>query len=116
MKKHHNHNRSELNEGDGVIVQPGHYTDAPPFDAEEYLPDLAGLDLTEDQARELLGTLWGIMKAFVELGFGLDSIHRNLAALSEIPEECAATEIQSMDRHFIQTFEKSAMNNADKED
>ncbi|MFO1150366.1 MAG: hypothetical protein U1E62_18465 [Alsobacter sp.] len=39
------------------------------FDAGRYLPELAEFDISEAQKAELLGTLWSIMRAFVELGF-----------------------------------------------
>ena len=34
---------------------------------------LEGLDLTEEQAAEVLQTLWGIVEAFVDEAFGVDS-------------------------------------------
>ncbi|MFT3809979.1 MAG: hypothetical protein QM698_08675 [Micropepsaceae bacterium] len=49
---------------------------------EEFLPELADLDLTEAQKIELLRTLWSIMYGFAELGFRVD-ICAYLAALSE---------------------------------
>lgn len=42
------------------------------LDIERYRADLAGFDLTPDQQRELLETLWSIMRSFVELGFTVD--------------------------------------------
>ncbi|BBK42780.1 hypothetical protein STVA_28000 [Allostella vacuolata] len=42
------------------------------LDVERYRGDLAGFDLNEDQQRELLETLWSIMRSFVELGFTVD--------------------------------------------
>ena len=44
------------------------------FDVEDYKPYLDGFDLTDEQAEELLHTLWQIMSRFVELGFGVDSV------------------------------------------
>lgn len=38
----------------------------------DYLPDMDGFDLTEDQKIELLGTLWDIMRRFVEIGVDVD--------------------------------------------
>ena len=42
------------------------------LDADAYLPMLADYDLTEEQARDLLTTLWRIMRACVELGIKRD--------------------------------------------
>ncbi len=44
----------------------------PPFDLAKYRSDIAALELTEDQERELLETIWSIMYSFVELGFRVD--------------------------------------------
>lgn len=54
------------------------------FNVEKYREDMDGFDLTEDQATELLQTLWNIMATFVELGFGVDSVQLLLnTAVSE---------------------------------
>lgn len=44
-------------------------------DLREYLPYLDDTHLSEDQKIELLQTLWSIMSAFVDQGFGVDSVH-----------------------------------------
>lgn len=44
------------------------------LDPDEYREDLDAFDLTEAQQNELLEVLWNIMRTFVELGFGLDSV------------------------------------------
>lgn len=49
---------------------------------DEFMPELADLDLTEAQKVELLRTLWSIMYGFAELGFRVD-ICAYLAALAE---------------------------------
>jgi hypothetical protein len=43
-------------------------------DLREYLPHLDGTNLSEDQKIELLQTLWSIISAFVDQGFGVDSV------------------------------------------
>jgi hypothetical protein len=42
------------------------------FDAGDYISGLDDFDLTAEEAAELLGTLFAIMRAFVELGFQHD--------------------------------------------
>ena len=37
------------------------------FDEADYLPHLAGLDLTDEQASELLRIIWDIMRMAVEM-------------------------------------------------
>ena len=43
------------------------------FDVEKYLEQIEDFELNEEDATELLTTLWDIMSRFVELGFGIDS-------------------------------------------
>jgi len=44
------------------------------FDASPYMDDLDDLELTDEQKIEFLRALWSIMAAFVEYGFGGDSV------------------------------------------
>ena len=47
---------------------------APPrleIDWDAYLPFFEDEDIPEDQKRELIEALWGIMVSFVDLGFGV---------------------------------------------
>ena len=39
------------------------------FDPDEYMHYLDGMDVTDEQATEILRTLWDIMVQFVDLGF-----------------------------------------------
>jgi hypothetical protein len=43
-----------------------------PLDIAKYQDDLAELEIAEDQWRELLETMWSIMRLFVECGFNVD--------------------------------------------
>ena len=47
---------------------------SPAFDISEYREELQALDVPDDQAAEMLSILWDIMRSFVELGFGVDSV------------------------------------------
>ena len=42
----------------------------------DYLSDLDGLDMSAVQKRELLETLFSIMKSYVALGYGLDPVNK----------------------------------------
>lgn len=44
-------------------------------DLREYLPYLDDTNFSEDQKLELLQTLRSILSAFVDQGFGVDSVH-----------------------------------------
>lgn len=47
---------------------------APPCDLQKYYEYVEDFDLSEEERIELLKTIWMIMAAFVDLGFGVDSI------------------------------------------
>lgn len=51
------------------------------FKAEDYSHHLGELDLTEDQQKELLQTLWNIMSIFVDIGWGVDTVQMILPDL-----------------------------------
>lgn len=53
------------------------------FNAERYRAELAGLQMSPAQEEELLRTLWTIMSAFVDLGWGVDSVQNFLPFLKE---------------------------------
>jgi hypothetical protein len=52
---------------------PGTHPQPLRLDVERYRAHLEGLDLTEEQAAEVLKTLWTIVEAFVDEAFGVDS-------------------------------------------
>lgn len=72
----------------------GAFSALPPFDPADYLEDLHELDLTETQKIEFLQTLWHIMAAFVDLGWGVNSLQYVLPGLAELSANC---EIQAVD-------------------
>ena len=49
-------------------------TEEPPINVEQFLPDLAELEITEEEKIEFLYMLADIMRRFVDLGFGEDSV------------------------------------------
>ena len=115
MNKVNTRSQDNKNEGDTLAVMPVPFSGPSAFDAEEYLPHLAEFDLSDAQARELLTTLWNIMTAFVDLGFGVDSVHRYLPALREISEELDDSAVDSTEANFSQNFEMAAREGAEKE-
>ncbi len=58
-------------------------------DLDRYLPYLDDTDLTETQKREMIGALWRVMAAFVDLGFGVDPVQLACGKLSETHTQCA---------------------------
>lgn len=67
----------------------GSFAPAPVFNVEDYRDDIAELGIPQEQAAEFLRTLWDIMRAFVELGWGVDSIHFALPELRDDNLRCA---------------------------
>jgi hypothetical protein len=59
-------------------------------DIAKYAGELGDLDITEDQKRELLETLWSIMRSFVEMGFDVDIC----AALTDGGTDADSAEIE----------------------
>ena len=98
MKKKKDKETSAKEEGPGSEAQ---FT-ALSFDYEEYTPYLEDADLTEDQKREFLETLWNIMVSFVDLGFGIHPIQQ--AGGEEHPIE----NLQAMDAVDVVTSDYSS--------
>ncbi|MCG7931813.1 MAG: hypothetical protein N0C88_08680 [Candidatus Thiodiazotropha lotti] len=63
----------DLNE-EWLSAQGQPVIEPPQCDLEKYREHIKDLDLSEEEQSELLNTLWNIMAAFVDMGFGLDSI------------------------------------------
>jgi hypothetical protein len=64
------------------------------LDVERYRVHLKGLDLTEEQATEVLQTLWSILETFVDEAFGVDSftLARPQPEVATPPAEAAAVD------------------------
>lgn len=45
------------------------------LDPDQYLHHLKGINITEEQANELLETLWQIMQTMVNIGWGVDALN-----------------------------------------
>jgi hypothetical protein len=58
------------------------------LDLEKYWPALDEMDLSDAQKAEVLEILWAMMSAFVDLGFGVNSVAYALPQRpTEIPRE-----------------------------
>lgn len=79
------------------------------FDAQEFAHFLAGTDWTEDQKIEYIRIVWNIMCAFVDLAWGVHSIHFALPELAEISSDAPGNEIE-FSHHCIEGDFKEAAN------
>lgn len=71
MDEQHDEALPHLKLSDETLSPP----DAPDgFDINYYLDMASGFDMSEEEKIELLTILWDIMKRFVELGWGVDSV------------------------------------------
>ncbi|MBV1928177.1 MAG: hypothetical protein KUG81_01520 [Gammaproteobacteria bacterium] len=71
----------------------------PKCDIEKYREHMQEFDLTAEEEAELLKNLWLIMAAFVDLGFGVDSIQL-LSASDEKPGLVAAPNADGQDEEL----------------
>ena len=55
------------------------------FDPDKYRDGIAELGLTTEQENDMLEALWHIMKTFVEMGWGVDTVQLFLPELFEKP-------------------------------
>lgn len=62
------------------------------LDVEKYLEQIEDFELSEEEATELLTTLWDIMSRFVELGFGIDS-YSNITDKSRLNPSSESTDM-----------------------
>ena len=105
------------NSGNGLPVASNHQdAGALPLDAEKYRKYLEEFDLTEEQETELLSALYSIMKAFVDLGFEVDSVHYLIPELPRNPRDSGASEVQLKYQKRIEKLENAARDSAAKED
>lgn len=92
----------------GDISAPAAQTPLPPlrFDVDEYRKYIEDEDLTEAQAEELLGAIWAVMVAFVDLGFGIHPVQQAMdrsRGKAELPPLDRATVLSCKE-----SFSKSA--------
>ena len=87
------------------------------LDPEEYRKDLEEFDLTKDQQDELLEVLFNIMRTFVEIGFGLDSVQMfSTATIARSGEFTGSDSGKLLDRkNNPQQFNRAADHSGGKE-
>ena len=78
-------------------------------DLEPYLPEVEEHFCSDEEAMEFLRTLWNIMCAFVDLGWGVDSIH---FAFPELAEAALSSSDQDIDGEFAKAAHAPESDNA----
>ncbi len=115
MDKDKGRNQGAIIEDDILVADRQPSSVQPVFDPKRYADEIADMDLTDEQAAEYLGTIWEIMKAFVDLGFGVDSVHHVLPQLAAIPSDEGGAMIESRDSDCSKLFENAASVDGAKE-
>lgn len=64
------------------------------FDINHYLEMAKDFDMSEQEKIELLTVLWDIMRRFVELGFGVDSVSLLGDEIAEKPSKIEGFEVE----------------------
>ena len=99
---------------DSADVAPIENSTAPPrLDPDKYRAYLANMEMTEAQQDEFLETLWNIMRTFVEIGWGLDSVQ---TLFSGIVEKAMRDERDTLEQkdHFNQIAGHSGDDNKER--
>jgi hypothetical protein len=69
------------------------------FDWEDWLGYLDASDISEEQKRELIETLWAIVTGFVDLGFELNPTQQICGEVVELKAVLEAAVLSSGDTH-----------------
>lgn len=78
----HNRMPSDNDPAAGTLASVPIYC-PPDLDADKYRHFVEDFEMTKEQQEELLGIIWNIMRSFVELGWGVDSVNRIFAELAQ---------------------------------
>ena len=82
---------------------------------ERYLPEIEDQFVSEEAAMEFLRTLLEIMSAFVDLGWGLDSIHFAIPELAKFPSADSEVALGSLDQHIEEEFKAASQRPPERE-
>lgn len=63
------------------------YAGALTLDIERYRKYVEGMNLSDAQIAEMFQALWSVLAAFVDLGFGSDSVHLALPNTENVPRK-----------------------------
>lgn len=85
------------------------------LDESEYHADLAEFNLTPQQESELLQALWNIMRSFVELGWGVDSIQQIFPVLFDKDADADGNLLERIEKDAQGQFNRAASAGQGKE-
>jgi hypothetical protein len=76
------------------------------FDWRDWLPYLEDTDATDEEKRELIETLWGIVLAFVDLGFDINPTQETCGQIFDLKAVLEAAVLNSRGTHNKNTVIK----------
>lgn len=83
------------------------------LDIKKYQAHIDEFDLTDEQQRELLETLWAIMMTFVDIGFGVDVVQ---LLFSDVASDSLNSEQNSLEIiNSSDNFNRISCNESEKE-
>ena len=121
MNRENSRSQDKTIEGETMVAERNACSRSPGFDLDTYRHHLDDCeDLTEEQANELLRTLWDIMCAFVDLGFGLHPVQEVTKSCGQAGEderkapEAGPREIEYGDQSITEEFAGPAGTSIDR--
>lgn len=78
------------------------------FDPDIYRSKIAELEWTQAQENEMLAILWSLMKSFVELGWGVDSIQISSRGLTQNASKNEPDGVESVRHRTIENESAAA--------
>jgi len=88
----------------------------PQLDIEKYRPLVSEFEIGEEEQSALLESLWHIMKSFVDMGFGVDSIQILFPEIFENSSDCVDEMLSLTHPNNIDHELEAVMRSAEKED
>ncbi len=82
------------------------------FNPDDYREELENIDVSEEQAQEFLATLWNIMAAMVDIGWGVNSVQ---ILLPDIFEKAGQDSVNLIEQKDSTTSPKNAAQRGRKE-
>lgn len=107
----HDQQKTETTNCDPPMTTPQRVVPVLKLDPEEYRSYLEEFDMTQEQQNELLEVLWNIMRTFVDIGWGLDSVQMFSVAKNEFsgPDSGKMLDIKNTTQTFNKIVENHKM-------
>lgn len=75
------------------------------FDPDHYRHHLDGMDISEEEAQQLMAALWHIMQTFVDIGWGVDAVQQ---IFPDLFEKTSTEHETTLQQTLHQTFDHAS--------